>query len=592
MTTTEANEPREYKHRATYCPEDNKLRFYPSTNSLGDWDDPDFDKEDIKAAGFRWASKQECYVCPRWTPAAEDAAMDFAPTIEDETYSPAERSADRAERFQGYREKRRNDAHGYADRMGAGVVGFQDRRRADRAARKRDRLAGNSLTMWDRAEYWHSRTSGVISHAIGRENPATRRTRIKKLEADQRKQTKSLNERAERLNGWAKVAGMEGAEVLLPVTEGGYGITDEANEAGRLAYALANDGGYASRAILKHPRDEAANDYAAELHGEYHRGFSPYDLLTNDTYAAYGDIERLTPGEVARVYLETMGNPEDADDYGQRWAAHYAFRLEFERAMLAEEGGAADDAEMIPGGFILGGSPTYCIEHAPKGWNQIIRVNKSPATKKVTSVKVWGTFHANGCDVVTRLVTIKVERFAANRYRPPTAEELDTFKKEQAEARKAQKKNAPKKPALVNPTDNDAEALHALWNERARQNHARAVKAGQTYGEFDGEQTVARITQAKYSAVSKGNYARCETRTLHDGGYLSRQSSNMYSRSGKEYDDAIGDAACKIRVATVSGWYDPDRVIVLTDKPQKPLPIDWDANPFAPKEAEAVTPVS
>ena len=53
-------------HTATYCPEDNKLRFYP------DWQDGDFDKEDLKRAGYKWASKQECYVCPRWSPQAED----------------------------------------------------------------------------------------------------------------------------------------------------------------------------------------------------------------------------------------------------------------------------------------------------------------------------------------------------------------------------------------------------------------------------------------------------------------------------------------------------------------------------------------
>lgn len=564
----------EYEHRATYCPEDNKLRFYPSTNSLGDWNDPDFDKEHMKAAGYRWASKQECYVCPRWTPTAEDAALDYAATIEDETYSPAERAADRAERFAGYRDKRRADAHSYADRMGSAVVGFQDRRKADRAARKRDRLAGHSLTMWDRAEYWQSRTAGVIAHAIGREKPATRRSRIKRLEADQRKQDKRLKSRADSLNAWAKVASMDGADILLPLAESGYGIASEANKAGRLAYSLANDG--RSRVILKHPRDEAANDYAAELHGEYHRGFSPYDLMTNDRYASYGEIERLTPGEVARLYLEQVGDPSDADDYGQRWAKHYCFRLEFERAMLAEEGGAADDTDMVPGGWLLGGSPEYCIEHAPRGWNQIQRVHKSPTTGKVTSVQVWGIKQPGNGEPEKKLVRIKVERMAADRYRAPTADELAAFEKEQKATKKAKKSNGPKQLALVNPTDEEAAALQTLWNERAKALHGDKAETAE----------VVRMTQQRYSAYSKGSYARCETRTLHAGGYLARQSSNMYSRNGRNYDKAIGQPNCKIRVATTSGWHAPDRVIVLTDKPQKPLPIEWDADPFQVDQTE------
>ena len=51
---------------ATYSPEDNKLRLYSDTR---------LDAEtctELKAAGFKWAPKQDLWVAPMWTPARED----------------------------------------------------------------------------------------------------------------------------------------------------------------------------------------------------------------------------------------------------------------------------------------------------------------------------------------------------------------------------------------------------------------------------------------------------------------------------------------------------------------------------------------
>lgn len=547
MTTETTTDALAFDHRATYCPEDNKLRFYP------DWSDGDFEKEDLKAAGYRWASKQECYVCPRWTPTAEDAALDYVLEIEDETYSPAERAADRAERFAGYRDKRRAGAHSFADRMGSGSIGFQDQRKADRAARRRDRLAGHSLTQWDRAEYWQSRTAGVINNAIGKENPATRRTRIKQLEADQRKQLASLKERAERLSAWAKVATMEGGDILLPLTEEGYGITSEANEAGRMAYTLANVN---CRVILPHP-NSAANDYAAELHGEYHRGFSPYEMLTNKgRYGSFDGFERLTPRHVAKLYLEHVGDPSDSDDYGRRWERHYQLRLDFERAMLGEEGGAATDAEIVPGGFIFmrGEMGRWCLETAPSGWVQVQRVHKSRSTGKASSVEVWGEYGHRG-ETKPMLVKVDIERFGADRYRTPTAEELQAFNDSQKAAKKAKakaKSTKPQAPQLINPTPESAELLQAMLNdlERDERTHSKTINS----------------TQAAYSSQSKGSYSDAETISIGEKGLPMR---NYYTAENDSYQ-----RFCVFKVRTYTGGGKAKRVVIITDKPQKPLPFD------------------
>jgi hypothetical protein len=74
---------------ATYSPEDNKLRLY----SLHRLDDETY--QQVKKAGFKWAPKQELFVAPAWTPAREDLLLELCGEIEDEDYSPEERSADR-----------------------------------------------------------------------------------------------------------------------------------------------------------------------------------------------------------------------------------------------------------------------------------------------------------------------------------------------------------------------------------------------------------------------------------------------------------------------------------------------------------------
>ena len=48
------------RYTATYSPEDNKLRLYPSGRLPGDT------YARVKAAGFKWAPKQQLFVAPAW----------------------------------------------------------------------------------------------------------------------------------------------------------------------------------------------------------------------------------------------------------------------------------------------------------------------------------------------------------------------------------------------------------------------------------------------------------------------------------------------------------------------------------------------
>lgn len=63
-------------HTATYSPEDDKIRIYPANRLPAD------EYQQLKAAGFNWAPKQECFYAI-WTPGREATALEFAGTFEE-----------------------------------------------------------------------------------------------------------------------------------------------------------------------------------------------------------------------------------------------------------------------------------------------------------------------------------------------------------------------------------------------------------------------------------------------------------------------------------------------------------------------------
>ena len=524
---------------ATYSPEDNRLRIYASARL----DQETYER--VKAAGFRWAPKQECFVCPRWTPAAEDIALELAGEIGDEDYSPLERAADRAERFTGYRDKRTGEAEEAADRYDSGpqAFGHQSRARAERQARRHDRHRTYASTQWGKAEYWQERTRGVIANAQHRADPATRRGRIKVLEADQRKHEENRDQYDRTYYAWNTVLTLAGLDSPVRKTESGYGITPDNEPAGILAYKLANlpSAGW----NYEHPRTGKES--------------SLYSHLTDAA-------DPITPREAAMIWLDRKPHPDAEDSYSARWSRHYAMRLEYERAMLANEGGTAADADMEPGGWI--------------GKHQIQKVNKSPVTGKVVSVALiaphpWKR-NADGTPVIGPR-PFNIERLPEGAYRAPTDEERAQFASDKAAKKAKDRETKPKAPPLINPTDEDAERLQAIWNERERIRHQN----GNRYGEFKPSE-VLRITQARYSEYSKGTYAHYGTADITEK--LQEQKNYHNDRTGRV-------VVFKVRRTGSGGFSGADRVIVLTDKPQKPIPWDDVAEAAAKQPTtESMTP--
>lgn len=560
----------------SYCPDDDKLRLYVGRVPRDEY-------EALRAAGFVSTPKQDCDFVATWTPAREDLARQYledGEDIGDEDYSPEERSADRAERFGGYRDKRADEAGVSADAFDAGPAAFghQNRARAERQARRHDRHRTYAVSQWSKAEYWQRRTAGVIAHALYKSSAHVRRGRLLTLEAEQRKHESRREAYATRYATWQRIATMDGADELLPLNADGYADHGAMNEAQRLAYTVASVNSWWQ---VYHPTSEDAN---AEARRIWKHGFGAYDLLTKTEFVGKA-FERLTPRQVAELYLSKNPHPDTPDTYDARWSRHYELRIGYEKAMLEAEGGMAGECDIEPGGWIASrGRARGCLNEADAGWLQVQRVHKSQATGRVTSVKVWGTTtgyskESGYTEQKTRpcLVTIEVSRLGENAYRPPTDEERAAFKAAQSEAKAERKATAAPSIPLVNPTDGDAERLQQLMNEHAEAAHKRRDR----YATFTPE-TVLRMTQAQYSAASKGSYSACEARTIHADGRPARRSTNLWSSEGKRYDDSLPAAVCKLRMRY-------DRVIVLTDKPQKPLPLDWAALADAAATAQAET---
>lgn len=511
-------------NEATYCPEDNKLRLYvgrvPREEYLA-----------LKAEGWTSTPKQDCDFVATWTPKRRDTCISYAGVIGDEDQSPQDRAADRAERFAEYRDKRTGEATERADRFESGpqAHGYQSQARAERAASRHDRIGDRAVDAWGKAEYWQRRTAGVISHALYVSSPGVRMGRIKKLESELRQRSASRAHYIDTFRRWKAIEAEQDPE---RATTEALKLTDNSS----------------SRAYdYKHPRPETegVTTYVKE------HGTSLYGLLSDD-------VAPITGHEAAALYLAR--NPKEPAEKSE-WMVHLELRIAYENQMLAAQGGRLEsaDAEIEVGGKL--------------GGRLITKVNKSPATKRVTSVSVLGP-RAEGWAYKTRNIPgteyaeyqIDTERLSPDAYKAPTDESRAELKALKA-AIKAAKSDKPKAPSLINPTDEDAERLQTALNERAKERH----EAANRYGDFE-PCPVRRMTQAEYSAKSKGAYSRAETRGLCRGAELEPRKSNMWTRHGEEAAKRRGPALCKVRTSDNPGLYSPQSVVVITDKPQKPLP--------------------
>jgi len=193
-------------YTGTYSPEDNKLRLYFVSR---------LDKDlylESKNAGFHYAPKQELHVA-HWSPKAEDFLLKLAGIITDEDTSLEERAQQRAERFSLYQKNRLDDAESaYNDVKSISsniplgqpiLVGHHSEKRARRDAQRIDNAMKRAVSMWDTSEYWESRAERVVRAVKYKEKTGVRVRRIKKLEAENRKYQRFVDDANALISFWS-----------------------------------------------------------------------------------------------------------------------------------------------------------------------------------------------------------------------------------------------------------------------------------------------------------------------------------------------------------------------------------------------------
>jgi protein-L-isoaspartate O-methyltransferase len=323
----------EMNFTATYSPDDNKLRLYAVSRLPKDL------YERVRATGFIWAPKQELFVAPMWTPAREDLLLELCEEITDEDSSLVERAEVRAERFEDYSDKRANDAecaHKAVSALADGIplgqpilVGHHSERHARKDAERIESGMRRAVKMWETSKYWTERASGAIHHAKYLERADVRQRRIKKLEAELRKQERYKADSEKWLKLWNK------PELTL-----------------EQARAIAN---YCHLTVTRTNADGTPNTNG---------GWRAYDVLQPEG-ERYKACPALTVADC--VAAANKAYPRSIE-HCERWITHYNNRLAYERAMLADQGGtAADKFNFEVGGRVLRRGEWYTIVRVNPG---------------------------------------------------------------------------------------------------------------------------------------------------------------------------------------------------------------------------------
>lgn len=282
---------------ATYSPEDNRLRVRSTVRLAAE------DAAKLKAAGYKWAPKQELWVAPMWTPEREDLAIELCGEIDDEDTSLVERAEERAERFEGYRDHRIADAEAaqkHVESISNGIplgqpilVSHHSERRARKDAERIQNGMRKAVKAWQTAEYWTDRARGALRHAKYKELPRVRANRIKKLEAEERKHQREREQATKFLAAWTRVQNLVEAE------------SEEAAKG--LALKIANFD-HVSVPVTIHGKPFTSSVWS-ELDG------------SKMTAAAAAELAR-------NIHTRRI-------EWHDRWLVHLSNRLAYERAMLA-----------------------------------------------------------------------------------------------------------------------------------------------------------------------------------------------------------------------------------------------------------------
>ncbi|ATG41794.1 hypothetical protein PhaeoP18_04001 (plasmid) [Phaeobacter piscinae] len=204
---------------ATYSPEDNKIRLYTSDRL----DEETYER--VKAAGFKWAPKQELFVAPKWSCKREDLALELAGEIEPEGTTLAERAQMKADRLDEIAAKRAAQASAFtraardiSQRFEFGqpiLIGHHSERKARKDKERMDNALSKAAKAHDAIGYWQYRAEGVERHANRKNDPKVRARRIKTLLAELRDLQRNLNTAHKALDLCEKITTQEQIKLFL-----------------------------------------------------------------------------------------------------------------------------------------------------------------------------------------------------------------------------------------------------------------------------------------------------------------------------------------------------------------------------------------
>lgn len=289
-------------YRATYSPDDNKLRLYSDSRL----DAATYAR--ARELGFIFAPKQGLFVAPMWTPSREDFLIKLAGEIGDEDTSLTARAEERAERFDEYSDKRANDAErahsgvaAIAENIPFGqpiLIGHHSERRARKDKERIENGMRKAVKMWETSAYWEQRAAGALAHAKYKELPQVRARRIKKIETDKRRNEKETAQANTFIKMWTSTE----KELTLERAKNIAGYSHVSK-----CFTLA-----------EYPRPAEASQYEGMM--------SIYSAL---------DDGIITPEQAREICLRAYQN---GNEWRARWLAHYNNRLTYEKAMLNEQG--------------------------------------------------------------------------------------------------------------------------------------------------------------------------------------------------------------------------------------------------------------
>lgn len=204
--------------KATYSPEDNKLRLYV-VDSEERFELETYER--IKELGFQWAPIQHLFFA-HWSVAREDLLVELADRIVNDDFTLVERAEAKAERLLNLSDKRESEASALqsatlrlSSTLGSNqpiLVGHHSERKMRKLQSQLERNQELALEKASQSEYWNYRAQGVVHHANFKSDRGLRWRRIEALLTDLRKDQRHLNHAYAMLQLWQKIAEMEDIE--------------------------------------------------------------------------------------------------------------------------------------------------------------------------------------------------------------------------------------------------------------------------------------------------------------------------------------------------------------------------------------------